>query len=514
MGYSTGQQNAVSSVANVSTAADFYNAVMNPKVTRINVTKDLNFWEKFTDSSNIVHQMYNTNTIMTQYVPAGRDLTVNGQGHNVDFAGYSFYMGTPDKTLSIQDITMYGTNYYGPLSMLGSSSNYKTAVNYNNVTYIGNQLTYSPYAGITFSGVNNVQSGQNYYPPVTDPSNKNTPNYVTMSQFATDYDSKNQYYRGSISSNVYARRVEFTKGSSYTGTTYNGSNFAIGGWGQYKPLDDNTPETQNSNSFIVGEDATVNLTPRGSSGSLYTPTGHGYGIYMMSAYGGIILNKNGQLNITPDINPNSYSQYSGLGVYSYGQNGIQVKDDAKFNVQITQPLQDWSNVVNLTNAYSTINTGQNSVFNISAINQPTTSKSTAYRNLLNTGTVLPRKYANYQKDFTPVTLGRDTSFNLSADGNAPVSLIQNGDPYTNTYSYGPGSNAYQNNQYIRDYYAPYIKADSLTKNNVTLDLSQNTANTGYYYSTIFSRNGSAGFYYPVNIEAKDTNITTDPSEKK
>jgi|GEM_PF-4207324 len=100
-----------------------------------------------------------------------RQLTINGNGHTIDFRGYAFRFDPAAATdfvdLKITDLVMYGRNYYGPFFIYHSGANKSYGqIHYENVKYFGAQLTCSYDSNIIFSERNRVELMPLYKSPI------------------------------------------------------------------------------------------------------------------------------------------------------------------------------------------------------------------------------------------------------------------------------------------------------------------------------------------------------------
>lgn len=126
-------------IANVYDEATFIAALQDTKVTTINIT------DNFSLSQGNVLPVY------TSYIRP--ELIINGNGYTVDFAGFCpvFYVSaSKPMNLTLCNITIYGTNYYGPMMIDGTAGYGK--IRYENVKYYGAQITASYNADLTFAG--------------------------------------------------------------------------------------------------------------------------------------------------------------------------------------------------------------------------------------------------------------------------------------------------------------------------------------------------------------------------
>ncbi|MGX4763001.1 pectate lyase-like adhesive domain-containing protein [Holzapfeliella sp. JNUCC 72] len=155
-GVNTGQtvladdQSTDNSVKNVSTAQQLYEALSNQDVKTINIQNDIDM-SSYGSSSSTEHRQSGA--------VENKNLTINGKKSDggkfsVNFGNWNFdYKGNSNITLN--DISLRGDNYFGPVSL----SDYSVGnITYNNVDYTGSQLTYANSGTVKFAGTVKVNS--------------------------------------------------------------------------------------------------------------------------------------------------------------------------------------------------------------------------------------------------------------------------------------------------------------------------------------------------------------------
>ncbi|MBQ0140106.1 MAG: WxL domain-containing protein [Kurthia sp.] len=275
---------AVQSVANpeatnevdVDNWADFDKAMRDKTINIINIQAD--FYNPTLASAAAEHNVL---------VPM-REITINGNGHIVDFKNYSYYNNNPlarDQVVEweINHLTMYGRNFYGPIKTASSATNQGAygAMVYDSVTYIGAQLTASYYWTIDFAGQVENHSKNSYVSPFDD----------------VVYNAQTNQ------TNIEATDMVFRENSYYNGTTTNAGVFYL----------------QNSGAMTLEENADVTLTSNGATGE-----GGAYGVYLQ---GLVKAGKNSSLTVNGSKTGNQY------GIYIAGSgNGIHAEDGSKVNI--------------------------------------------------------------------------------------------------------------------------------------------------------------------------------------
>ncbi|EUJ27201.1 hypothetical protein MFLO_13595 [Listeria floridensis FSL S10-1187] len=305
-------------------------------------------------------------------VPA-RDLLVRGNTPDikVDFRrrGYRMNFSTTTVNLEVRDIAIYGQNYWGPFRLSGNVSA-KSQYVIDNMTYIGAQYTYSIEADMTIKGTIVNRSVNSYTSPI---------------------DGK-IYNAQANQSNLEITNIIFKAGSSYTGTTENGTVLRLGTGGA-------------TGSAIVEEGAKLNLEGGGNGLS-------GEGAWTnIEMNGNLIVNKNAEVKITSPDN-------STRGGISMGSNSkVELLDGATLSMEMNGPFTDAYDknpIVVGTGGEFTVASGAK--LSIVANNQGTSTGS-----LVKTGSK------------SKFEIGRKGSFHLSTDGTAAKNLVSIG--ATSTFNF-------------------------------------------------------------------------------
>lgn len=260
---------------NVSNWSDFEAAMTNQSINVIHVQADF----------------YNTRTTNeeTNVSTPKRNLTIKGNGHIIDFRGIGFRNTTSvlaNETIrwTVENLTMYGRNYYGPVHTSSSVSlnNGYGALVYKDVTYIGAQLTASYAWTIEFAGSIENHSEYDSY---TSPFDK------------VIYSTEGR--KGEA--NIEAKDVIFKENSTYNGEAY-AAVFIL----------------RQSGSMILEDNAKVTMTSKGRSGE--------EGIYALYLQGIVKTGKNAELTINGQESGNQYGIYiSGSGNGLYASNNSKIK---------------------------------------------------------------------------------------------------------------------------------------------------------------------------------------------
>lgn len=190
----------------VSDADGLYNALKG-NYSIINITNDINFKGTYYSKGNGLNKISNSLTSQT--------ITINGNSHTIDFDMASFdFVKKKNQAMSltINDLTMYGSNYWGPflINIRNEGDSPATGVTreitYNNVNYTGSKLLWSNSTTVYIKGTVNVNSVAKY-------SSKFNSNVTTQG-------SGNQQ-------NIEANSIYITAGAKFTGNTDHSASLVV-----------------------------------------------------------------------------------------------------------------------------------------------------------------------------------------------------------------------------------------------------------------------------------------------
>ena len=360
-------------VVNVSTRNQFINAMGDANVHYINLMNNINLLGEYSGPVGF----YNP-SLADVSVPT-RDLSVNGRvmngdlpkhpnanriWANLDVLGDAFNFSNPGhSTISLNNVHLFGTNYFGPVyDGYGGTPTGQTYV-YNNITYTGSQLVCSRESQVIFKGNDAVNTG-NYcttddssghfsrdpigsYNPATGRNdlyttyNYNAPSlsgdlsYYSIKNNATPYDdlsdagpfagllavAQNDWGPGSDTTSlnggpqqqdIEALNVDVKPNAHLSAMTWNSTCFQLDGAG-----------TAN-----FGKDSVVNLTPRGTTGE------NQWSDYIDNA--GLIKPDSGNYSSIDDHDDSS-------GIVIVGNGTVNVKDGATLNItpELNPSYQAW-----------------------------------------------------------------------------------------------------------------------------------------------------------------------------
>lgn len=324
-----------------------------------------------------------------------RNIQVNGNGHIVDFRGTVFYnnynvLKDHHVTWEFNNMTMYGSDYYGPFQTSSNTSQANTSGNlvYNDVTYIGAQLTASYFFTILFGGNIENHSVKSYISPFT-----------------------NARVNASSEENLQAEQLIFKKDARYNGTTDNRRVF----------------ELSRSGTMTVEENAQVEVTGIGGGDVIYLE-----GILTMKENANLIINSNGvgnqiAINIYGNDNGIKASKNSTIKINSNSPGGnvidmanrtfIHVDDGASLDIQTNNRGYNSSQLISVGNNAEFI-IGERGIFNA-------VSDGSGNHNLLRFGTGSKFQFANAELvnlQYTNPSLYGNTAMVYMANGTLDVDV--------------------------------------------------------------------------------------------
>lgn len=224
-------------------ASDFpslVNAMNDSRIGTINITNDITITGKVNGLTTSGTGDINKHYLYLQYKGSARDLTINGNGHRINFAGYSIALQNKNYTnaanpwnITLKDMTIEGSKYdYSPISFYGSKSNTENSK-------------------LTFDGVTANLNDR----PLVDKYGKNLPvhfageNNITLNNMSIGYNL------------VTGKTVKFDSGNTtfnvdgkVTGNSINPDNWVI-------RSTENASNSENP-STLINEGATVTINAK------------------------------------------------------------------------------------------------------------------------------------------------------------------------------------------------------------------------------------------------------------
>lgn len=260
---------------NISSWSTLHAAIINRKIRKIFIQGDI----------------YNANNTRAIDVTT-RDLTIYGNGYYIDFRNTSFELNSRlskdfKAALVINNLTMYGYNYYGPFSVWSDPvSGAVVTLEYNDITYVGTQLTASWDWDIILSGRVENHSVNSYLSPYNNKKQEG---------------NKNQ-------ANFEATNLIVQNNSIYNGTTENAGVIYLSNNGKMK-IGDHSEVTltanKNSDPNLSGEFSEQALYLEGTleagQNSKLTvnarETGDQYAIFINGSNNGFTVSKNAEIQL-------------------------------------------------------------------------------------------------------------------------------------------------------------------------------------------------------------------------
>ncbi|MBA3927710.1 pectate lyase-like adhesive domain-containing protein [Listeria rustica] len=313
--------------------ATFRAALNNPTITVMNVTQDF----------VVTSPLYET----TVY-PTRPNLVINGNGHAIDFSNLNAYFNVSSSApmiLTVNDLSMFGQNYYGPLGLSGGSGTGYSKIVYRNISYTGAQLSAAYGSDIDIGGVVQTKQVNSYLNilGITIP--------VPLASGQATFEVAN---------------INFLPGSTYTGETLSAGLMKLGYIG----------------NVDVGANATVNITTSGNGGeapyagiqtdgsnisvhsgaklNITTDSASGRGgIRIDGSAPKILVETGAELN----VKTNAASDSDKHGIYTGGNGKIIVQGTGKLTVNSQGSGTSTANALNMGDNAS-IDIGNMSTFNL------------------------------------------------------------------------------------------------------------------------------------------------------
>lgn len=143
----------------VSTADQLIDALTKGNYDYINVINDIDLADATSNSA--IKALINARGEKHVIGVGNRSFVLNGNNHTVNFGGVTFYYensGRANTNITVENMKVYGKNFYGFIGSYLSNVNSHYTVTFRNVDYTGAQLAYSPgNATIVFEGQNDIK---------------------------------------------------------------------------------------------------------------------------------------------------------------------------------------------------------------------------------------------------------------------------------------------------------------------------------------------------------------------
>uniref|UniRef100_UPI0024A8CA44 pectate lyase-like adhesive domain-containing protein n=1 Tax=Secundilactobacillus kimchicus TaxID=528209 RepID=UPI0024A8CA44 len=373
------QDPTIFNTATVSNEKELTTALKNKNINFIDVTANIG-----------ISQYENNGLFGTVTIPA-RDLTLNLNQHIIDFAGISYWMDPDDfvdTTISINNGQVYGSSYWGPISVTGGvAMGHQHVQIYQDINYVGSQLLSSIYTSVIIKGDVDAKLVPRYNSPI----------------FHHDINTQNTSGSEDNDQEIFElTNLTVDDGAHFTGETDNGSPVIM----------------NNSGSFTVGENATVELSRKSSQ---HTAENGNYilrvnGNYVQKKGSKVILTGSSQNNEkvldvtggTAQISNDAVLNVTGganAGCLLYLENNgnLYASNGASVNISQNTPMSG-SNLINLS-GNSNLYVGDGANFNVISSNS---SKDVNLVNLTGIG---------------KIRFDKNSNIKLQADGTGTVNLI-------------------------------------------------------------------------------------------
>ncbi|MBQ0138820.1 MAG: WxL domain-containing protein [Kurthia sp.] len=362
------------------------------------------------------------------------NIDIKGNGFDVDFKNARYYStgaipANTDYKVQFNNMTIYGADYYGPFNFTGTvPSTGSGALVYNDITYVGAQLTASYTWDIEFKGKIDNHSVERHTSPMDGSTNTNDGSGQENIEAQQIIFHDNTHYTGStpktrildlqgsggidVGKNAY---INLTSGSTVLGTYYAVNlqgTLNLGENSEFIINDNGTPgaaiQLSSANSSIIaGENSKFIINEPNTTSSTYS-------IYMPYTGSSINLKEGAEMNLNAtdlkssypvlylgnqtsfivesgaklNINANNKT-YGAALVQVYGNADFIVKDHGEFNVHETNKGTTGGNIIDV-GANSKFIIGKKATFDI-------TSDGSANHNLINLGTNSTFQFADAEK---------------------------------------------------------------------------------------------------------------------
>ncbi|UUV99460.1 pectate lyase-like adhesive domain-containing protein [Vagococcus luciliae] len=380
---------------------------------------------------DVQNSMSNSTNISPGWLSQNKkDFVLLGNGYSVDFynACYAWadsYNSNKAHKPVVDNIDMYGTNYFGPVTMynlitLGAS------ITYRNVNYLGSQITACFQATIRFAGKNNVKS---VYPGYTS------------------YDGTNRTNtNGQGQAGLESHTLVFEDNTDTTIASQDGDGVILGSWySNWDPVQSIQP------SMKVGKNANVVIKTIGNGNGeslFYQVTEYAWkipSVINIQRNGRIDIDKGGKLTTETGENTDRILVRLGYNsaVPSEWYTTINLGEDSQFIGNINGPIATSSVAGFILSKNSQINVGKNSKMIVNSKNTTTGLPlfqlgDNSQVNVAESGNLTVNKNGGNGKI---LNLGAGSLFNVSDEGN--VQFVSDGEgTSTDSMIYGANKSTF------------------------------------------------------------------------
>ncbi|AQP53935.1 hypothetical protein CBF34_05105 [Vagococcus penaei] len=330
------------------------------KVTKVHTWDELDkaFMSNDIQIIDVQNSMTNIHTNRSDRVLADNrsDYVLLGNGHSLDFLGYSYKWGNNTNITHkpiIDNVDMYGGHYFGPVTMWDRNG-YGSSITYRNVNYTGSQVTASFQAVIRFEGKNNIRSSGSQY---------------------TSYDGIVRNMAGggdNDQSGLESHTLVFGENTDTLIEVTNGDGVILGSW--YSDWDE-VSRIQPSMTVEENANATIRtLGNAGESNSWQTTGGTIPSVISMQRNGKITVGKKANLTIETADGTTRVPIRMGYNtsVPKEWQTSIEIGEDSQLNINANGPIETASSrAAIMMQDSSLIDIGRNSKLTLNANNMTT-----------------------------------------------------------------------------------------------------------------------------------------------
>lgn len=254
---------------------------------------------------------------LNQTIPS-RSITINGNGHTIDFRGRSYQMsfGQNQVELMINNLEMFGQNYWGPVRLIGNVAAHST-IDFTDISYTGAQLTYSAESDVEIRGDVIVKS---------------------VNQYISPFDT-NTYSAQVNQVNFQITNITFKEDSTYKGTTENADVMLL----------------MNGGKMIAEKNSKIELTRGGNAGE------GGYNVLQVD--GDLIVRESAEIS----LNTVQDSTRGGIWLTS-ANSSVLVEEDATLIINTNGPINAGSAAALFASANTSVEISNGGKLFINALN--------------------------------------------------------------------------------------------------------------------------------------------------
>lgn len=402
-------------VAKVSTWDELDKAMKDKDVVVVDILKSLqsNILNFVSSRDNIKGSRIFLNDIQDRK----KNIAILGNGHSIDFKKrvYQWYDHNENHKIIVDNLDMYGTDYYGPFSIRNTTGLGSTII-YRNINYTGSQITASYQAIMRFEGKNNIKSCNSY----------------------TSFDGTKNTSMNQNESGLEAHTLEFAESSDTSIEVENGDGVILGA--KYSDAD---PVKSIQPRMTVERNANVMIETLGNSGE--SKNGNIYSVINLQRNGKVELQEGATVTTKTAENtiriPVRMDFDDSLRRGNGWVTSINLGKNSRFIANSNGPIPSNRASIYLNN-YSEINISEDAHFDVNA-NSMTTGAPVVSMGANSKINVEKDAHLNVHKDGGRgqiLKLDKDSEFNVFDEGQA-IFTSENETRSTDPMIYGgTGSN--------------------------------------------------------------------------